>query len=104
MCHFPPGTGKWNKIEHRLFSAIIMNWRGRPLVSHEVIVKLIAATTTRTGLRVRSALDRNASPKGVSVPDADMATLYLRPDAFNGEWSYSLLPRQRLPLSEAVAS
>jgi hypothetical protein len=104
VCHFPPGTSKWNKIEHRLFSAITMNWRGKPLVSHEVIVKLIAATTTRTGLRVRSGLDRNAYPKGVSVSDADMATLYLRPDAFHGEWNYSLLPRQRLPLPEVVVS
>jgi transposase len=99
VCHFPPGTSKWNKIEHRLFSAITMNWRGKPLVSHEVIVKLIAATTTRTGLRVRSGLDQNAYPKGVSVSDADMATLYLRQDAFHGEWNYSLLPRERLPLS-----
>jgi hypothetical protein len=104
VCHFPPGTSKWNKIEHRLFSAITVNWRGKPLVSHEVIVKLIAATTTRTGLRVRSALDVNAYPAGVSVSDADMATLYLRPDAFHGEWNYSLLPRQRLPLAEAVVS
>ena len=97
VCHFPPGTSKWNKIEHRLFSAITQNWRGKPLVSHEVIVKLIAATTTRSGLRVKSALDRNAYPKGVTVSDADMATLYLRPDAFHGEWNYSLLPRLMLP-------
>ena len=97
VCHFPPGTSKWNKIEHRLFSAISQNWRGKPLVSHEVIVKLIAATTTRTGLRVRSALDENAYPAGRTVSDADMATLYLRPDAFHGEWNYSLLPRLMLP-------
>jgi len=96
VCHFPPGTSKWNKIEHRLFSAISQNWRGKPLVSHEVIVKLIAATTTKTGLKVRSGLDENAYPAGVSVSDADMQTLYLRPDAFHGEWNYSLLPRQRL--------
>jgi transposase len=96
VCHFPPGTSKWNKIEHRLFSAISQNWRGKPLVSHEVVVQLIAATTTRTGLRVRSGLDENAYPAGVSVSDADMETLYLRPDAFHGEWNYSLLPRQRL--------
>jgi hypothetical protein len=97
VCHFPPGTSKWNKIEHRLFSAITMNWRGKPLVSHEVIVKLIAATTTRTGLRVRSGLDTNAYPAGVNVSDADMATLYLRPDDFHGDWNYSLLPRLMLP-------
>ena len=95
--HFPPGTSKWNKIEHRLFSAISQNWRGKPLVSHEVIVKLIAATTTRTGLRVRSALDENHYPAGRTVSDADMETLHLRPDAFPGEWNYSLLPRLVLP-------
>ncbi len=103
----PPGTlpgDRFDKIEHRLFSAITMNWRGKPLVSHEVIVKLIAATTTQTGLRVRSRLDTNAYPAGLRVSDADMATLYLRPDAFHGEWNYTLLPRQRLPLAEAVVS
>jgi hypothetical protein len=104
VCHFPPGTSKWNKIEHRLFSAISQNWRGKPLVSHEVIVKLIAATTTRTGLRVRSELDTNAYPAGVSVGDADMETLYLRQDAFHGEWNYSLLPRQRLLPPDQVIS
>jgi len=97
VCHFPPGTSKWNKIEHRLFSAISQNWRGKPLVSHEVIVDLIAATTTRTGLKVRSTLDQNTYPKGVTVPDREMATLYLQPEAFHGEWNYALLPRQRLP-------
>jgi transposase len=104
VCHFPPGTSKWNRIEHRLFSAISQNWRGKPLVSHEVIVKLIAATTTRTGLRVKSGLDANAYPAGVSVTDAQMATLYLRPDAFHGEWNYTLLPRERLSLADAVVS
>jgi hypothetical protein len=97
VCHFPPGTSKWNNIEHRLFSAISQNWRAKPLVSHEVIVKLIAATTTRTGLRVRSELDSNPYPAGVSVSDAGMQTLYLRRDAFDGEWNYSLLPRLMLP-------
>jgi len=95
--HFPPGTSKWNKIEHRLFSAISQNWRGKPLVSHEVIVKLIAATTTRTGLRVRSGLDDNVYPAGVSVSNAEMDRLHLRPDTFHGEWNYSLLPRLMLP-------
>jgi hypothetical protein len=104
VCHFPPGTSKWNKIEHRLFSAISQNWRGKPLVSHEAIVKLIAATTTRTGLRVRSELDTNAYPKGVTVSDAEMGTLYLRTDPFHGEWNYTLLPRDRLPLTEVVVS
>ena len=85
VCHFPPGTSKWNKIEHRLFSAISQNWRAKPLVSHEVIVNLIAATTTQTGLRVRSELDTNRYPAGRRVSDADMQTLYLRPDTFHGE-------------------
>jgi transposase len=97
VCHFPPGTSKWNKIEHRLFSAISANWRGTPLVSHEVIVNLIAATTTRTGLRVQSAIDSNSYPAGVSVADADTATLYLEADAFHGEWNYTLRPRLTLP-------
>jgi transposase len=96
VCHLPPGTSKWNKIEHRLFSAITQNWRGKPLVSHETVVNLIAATTTRTGLKVRSALDSSDYPAGQKVRDAEMETLYLRPEAFHGEWNYSLLPRQRL--------
>ncbi|HEX2705785.1 MAG TPA: ISAzo13 family transposase [Candidatus Lustribacter sp.] len=104
VCHFPPGTSKWNKIEHRLFSAITQNWRGKPLVSHETVVNLIAATTTRTGLRVRSELDTSDYPAGLRVSDADMETLYLRRDDFHGEWNYSLLPRQRLSLTEAVVS
>ena len=104
VCHFPPGTSKWNKIEHRLFSAISQNWRGKPLVSHEVIVDLIAATTTRTGLRVRSERDTNPYPAGIRVSDGEMQTLYLTRDDFHGEWNYSLLPRQRLPLTGAVVS
>jgi len=97
VCHFPPGTSKWNKVEHRLFSAITQSWRGKPLVSHEVIVRLIAATTTRTGLRVRSELDTNRYPKGVTVSDADMATLLMSRDDFHGEWNYSFFPRLMLP-------
>ena len=96
VCHFPPGTSKWNKIEHRLFSAISQNWRGKPLISHEVVVNLIAATTTKTGLKVRSALDPNEYPAGLTVSDAEMETLHLRTEAFHGEWNYSLLPRERL--------
>ena len=104
VCHFPPGTSKWNKVEHRLFSAITQNWRGKPLVNHEVVVNLIAATTTRTGLRVRSQLDTGDYPAGLRVSDAAMETLYLRRDAFHGEWNYSLLPRQRFPMTDAVIS
>ena len=94
--HFPPGTSKWNKIEHRLFSAITQNWRGKPLINHEVVVNLIAATTTRTGLKVRSALDGDTYPAGLTVSDAEMEALHLRTDAFHGEWNYSLLPRRQL--------
>ncbi len=103
VCHLPPGTSKWNKIEHRLFSAITQNWRGKPLVSHETVVNLIAATTTRTGLRVRSALDTNDYPTGQKVGDAEMETLYLRKDAFGGEWNYTLIPRLRLPEDSVIS-
>jgi hypothetical protein len=103
VCHFPPGTSKWNKVEHRLFSAISANWRGRPLISHEVIVELIGATTTRTGLKVRSGLDSNAYPKGVTVSDADMGTLLIERDAFHGEWNYTIFPRMRLPEGPVIS-
>jgi hypothetical protein len=92
VCHFPPGTSKWNKIEHRLFSFISMNWRGRPLISHEVIVNLIGSTTTRSGLAVRAQLDTTAYPKGVKVPDAVFATINIAHDAFHGEWNYRISP------------
>jgi hypothetical protein len=92
VCHFPPGTSKWNKIEHRLFSFITMNWRGRPLISHEVIVQLIANTKTRSGLKVRSEIDANSYPKGLVISDAEFATIKLELDPFHGEWNYSLRP------------
>jgi len=95
VCHLPPGTSKWNRIEHRLFSFITQNWRGKPLVSHEVIVNLIAATTTREGLVVRSKLDANLYPKGVKVPDEEMALLQLERHVFHGEWNYTLQPRTK---------
>ncbi len=98
--HFPPGTSKWNKIEHRLFSAITQNWRSKPLTSHEVVVKLIAATTTRTGLKVRSELDQGKYAAGLKVSDTQMETLNLRAEPFHGEWNYSLLPRPALLASE----
>jgi transposase len=97
VCHLPPGTSKWNKIEHRLFSAISQNWRGKPLVSHEVVVNLIGATTTGKGLKVRAALDTNTYPAGRTVTTSEFDALYLRRDAFHGEWNYALLPRARLP-------
>lgn len=93
VCHFPPGTSKWNKIEHRLFSFISQNWRGRPLISHEVVINLIAGTTSRTGLTVKSDLDANTYPAGVKVTDRQMAELRLKRDTFHGDWNYSLLPR-----------
>jgi transposase len=93
VCHFPPGTSKWNKIEHRLFSFISQNWRGKPLISHEVIINLIAATTTATGLAVKSKLDSNIYPAGLKVSDQQMAELQLRRDKFHGDWNYSLLPK-----------
>ena len=92
VCHFPPGTSKWNKIEHRMFCHITRNWRGRPLESHEVIVNLIASTTTTKGLRVRAALDTDAYPTGVKVEDATMAALHLIPDKFHGDWNYTIAP------------
>ena len=91
VCHFPPGTSKWNKIEHRMFSFITMNWRGRPLVTHEVIVNLIAATKTKSALSVHAELDSNAYPKGVVVTEAEMATVRLERDAFHGDWNYHIL-------------
>ncbi len=93
VCHFPPGTSKWNKIEHRLFSFISQNWRGKPLISHEVIIDLIAGTTTATGLAVKSKLDSNIYPAGLKVSDQQMAELQLSRDRFHGDWNYSLRPK-----------
>jgi transposase len=93
VCHFPPGTSKWNKIEHRLFAWISQNWRGKPLLSYAVILTLIAATTTETGLSVQCQLDTNTYPVGRKVSDADMALLSLIRDTFHGEWNYTILPR-----------
>jgi hypothetical protein len=92
VCHLPPGTSKWNRIEHRLFSFITQNWRGKPLVTHQVIVNLIAATTTRTGLTVRCELDANVYPTGRKVTDAEVAAVNIRRDPFHGEWNYTILP------------
>ena len=93
VCHFPPGTSKWNKIEHRLFSFISQNWRGKPLVSHQVIVNLIAATTTKTGLRVRAEIDPGKYPKGIKISKKQAAAIRLERDRFHGEWNYTILPR-----------
>ncbi len=93
VCHFPPGTSKWNKIEHRLFSFISMNWRGQPLVSHEVMINLIANTRTRSGLLVRAELDPAKYPKGVKVTEEDFTSIRLEPDPFHGNWNYAILPK-----------
>jgi len=92
VCHFPPGTSKWNKIEHRLFSFITQNWRGKPLLSREVIVNLIGATTTRTGLEVYARLDERDYPKGIAVSDAELAALNLERNQFHPEWNYTIKP------------
>lgn len=97
VCHLPPGTSKWNKIEHRLFSHISMNWRGRPLVSHEVVVKLIGATMTKTGLKVKAKLDKRKYPLKVKVSDDEMRSLNIKPDKFHGEWNYTIHPRKGTP-------
>jgi hypothetical protein len=93
VCHYPPGTSKWNKIEHRLFCHITQTWRGRPLTSRETVVELIAATTTTTGLTVRCELDTRSYPKGIKVSDAEMATLNITGDTFHPEWNYTISPR-----------
>ena len=92
VCHMPPGTSKWNKIEHRLFSFITINWRGKPLRSYRTIVQLIAATTTDTGLKVRALLDEAKYPKGVKVTDAQLAVVNLTPHTFHGNWNYTIAP------------
>src|SRR5262245_4471085 len=97
VCHFPPGTSKWNAIEHRLFSCITTNWRGRPLTSHQVIVQTIAATTTGTGLRVHAELDPGHYPTGVSITDDHWNRLPIQPQQWHGEWNYTLLPQPLRP-------
>jgi len=97
VAHLPPGTSKWNRIEHRLFAYISQNWRGKPLVSHQVIVQLIGATTTQTGLTVRCEIDANRYPKGIKVTAAEMATLAIERDPFQGEGNYTISPNQQPP-------
>ncbi len=93
VSHFPLGASKWKKIEHRLFSHITLNWRGRPLTNYETVVNLIGSTTTRTGLRVQATLDKGEYPTGVRASDEELSTLNLRRKRFHGEWNYSLAPR-----------
>ncbi len=93
VCHFPPGTSKWNKIEHRMFCHITRNWRGKPLISHEAIIKLIGATTTQKGLRIRAQLDDSTYPLGVKVSDEELARLSIQRADFHGDWNYMISPR-----------
>jgi hypothetical protein len=90
ICHFPPGTSKWNKVEHRLFSYISKNWRGRPLLTYRTVIQLIAATTTKTGLKVDARLDRKKYQKGIKISDFEMKKLKIAPHAFHGEWNYTI--------------
>jgi transposase len=94
VTHLPPGTSKWNRIEHRLFAFITQNWRGKPLLTHQVIVQLIASTTTEMGLTVQCRLDDNTYDKGIKVSDAEMAKLNITPANFHGEWNYTINPRK----------
>jgi hypothetical protein len=96
VCHFPPGTSKWNKIEHRLFCHVTQNWRGKPLVSHELIVKLIGSTTTAAGLRVKAALDTGRYESGIKVTDRELSAVRIQREDFHGEWNYSILPREKV--------
>ena len=97
MCHFPPGTSKWNKVVPRLFSAITSNWRGRPLESHEVVINLIAGTTTRTGLAVHAERDTSYYPTGVKVTNAELAAVPLTGHPFHPEWNYTIGPGPKNP-------
>ena len=97
VAHLPPGTGKWNRIEHRLFAFITMNWRGKPLVSHQVIVQLIGATTTEKGLKVCCEIDGNLYPRGVEVSDEEIQAINITRDIFHGEWNYTIAPNQQPP-------
>ena len=102
VCHLPPGTSKWNKIEHRLFSFITMNWRGKPLRSYRTIVQLIAATTTDAGLKVRAELDENKYPKAVKVTDAQLAAVNLSRHSFHGDWNYTIAPTLKNPRRKQI--
>jgi hypothetical protein len=99
VCHFPPGTSKWNKVEHRLFSLISINWRGRPLTDYQVLVQTIAATTTRCGLTAEAVLDTNTYPTGVRISAAQQKAIPLQKYAFHGEWNYTIHPG---PIPESV--
>ena len=94
VCHFPPGTSKWNRIEHRLFSHISINWRGKPLTSHQVVIDLIAATNTKTGLKVYARLDPDSYPDKIAVTNQQLAAVQIEPHSFHPEWNYTIKPRR----------
>src|SRR5512135_1844831 len=94
VCHFPPGTSKWNKIEHQMFNRISQNWRGRPLRSLEVVVNLIGGTKARSGSRIQVEVERNSYELGIKVSDAEFARIRIEPEECHGEWNYTILPRQ----------
>ena len=93
VCHFPPGTSKWNKIEHRMFCHMTQNWRGQPLISRAIIVNLIGSTTTRKGLKINADLDLHSYPTGIKVTDEELAEVSIEKDKFHGEWNYAITPR-----------
>jgi hypothetical protein len=95
VCHFPPGTSKWNKIEHKMFSYISMNWRGKPLISRETVVNLIANTKTKKRLTIQAALDQNAYQTGVKGSNQDFASINIQKDDFHGEWNYTIKPQKK---------
>jgi Rhodopirellula transposase DDE domain len=95
VCHFPPGTSKWNQIEHRMFCHITENWRGRPLISRAVVVNLIGSTRTRTGLRIQAELDTNRYESGIKVTDDQMQSVRFKRDKFHGDWNYRIVPHSK---------
>ena len=102
VSHFPPGTSKWNKIEHRLFSYISQNWRGKPLINHEVIVNLIANTTTSKGLLVKCSIDENKYSKGIKVTESELANILLEKGEFHGDWNYKIIPHIKPQNAEVI--
>jgi len=95
VCHFPPGTSKWNKIEHRMFSFITRNWRGKPLIDRATIVNLIGSTKTKEGLEIRCELDTRTYPKGIKVPDTQLEKVKLKKHKFHGDWNYTIYPNKK---------
>jgi hypothetical protein len=102
VVHFPPGTSKWNRIEHRLFAYITQNWRGKPLVSHKVIIQLIAATSTEQGLTVTCDIDRSCYPRGIKISKAELAAINIKHRSFHGEWNYTIKPHKKKPTKTPI--